>query len=345
MFKFLLMLMVVALFVASCGSDGTAACTEANGFCYSGDPADPEPKSGEVEVIREGMWSSCSLSVSNNHLAWTESTQGDSALNCLEYGGPIYRMDVTPGSSRTPWMVGEGISPSVNEVGRVGHIEIDLFSRCARAKVDDRAIVDNCDAVSSMPQLASTSFSGDNFAFTLLKNSTESRLYKYDARTQDVRAYDRNAFMVEVRGSELGFIETTREDGGTPYQRGRIVNSDQYPMLDFGYSAGSFSFSAQWVIYAAWENDGTGAFRGNAYLMNRVNFSGYQVGPSGRVAMHKEGTHFAWESNQGLRYSRIGVGAVASGPIIGGRNPVFDGKWLYYIAPSPVGEALYRLSL
>lgn len=310
-----------------------------------GTPGGAATKSGEVEVVRADMVNACSLAVNRGFIAWVDVANGDVYMHCQGYGGPIYVMYVND-PTRQARVLGRGTNPAINDDGHLGYVELDQENRCARARINgaggNREIANNCDTFQGNPHYGSTSFSGDNFVFTLQKDQSSSRLYHYNGR--EVRKTNRYASFARVVGDEIGFVDGLQDQNNTPYFRGRIENFNGDSVEDFGYGNGIFQFTKKWVIYVAYEDhDNSNLYRGYAYLMNRATKHGYQMGHADRVAINKESTHIAWQNEEGLHVARIGSPGVTT--IIGGREAVFDGNWLYYIEPDGDGETLFRMFL
>lgn len=327
-FASIVVLAFVLFFAASCGSDGVPANQQ-------------QPKVGDVEMLREGMQKSCSLTVNQGHMAWVEVANGDVLMECAGYGGPIYQSHVDDHLGQ-PTLMGRGTNPALNEQGRLGYIELDQVNRCARARLDDREIANNCDTFQGNPHYASTSFSGANFVFTLQKDFSESRLYHYNGR--EVRKDNRPASFAQVVGAEIAFVEGRRDQNNIPYQRGMITALDGVSVLEFGYGNGPFKFTRDRIAYTASENDGSGDSKGHIYVMNRIDGYTYRFGQGTRVGINNAGTHIAWtDYDNVLHFSKVGAPGVVD--ILGGREAIFDSGWMYYIAPYGNGEALFRVKV
>lgn len=310
----------VVFFVLACGSTGVFV------------------PPGTVEAVQENMEGTCSLAITNGHMAWTKSETGDSALNCIEYDGDIYRTEAD--GDRLPRLVGRGTNPAINEQGRIGYVRRDMDRQCAIAVVENREVGDNCDTGSDFPQLATTSFSGKNFVFTLLKDASSSRLYHYDGI--ETRTYETDAFFVRVRGEEIAYTENTRDPNGSlESERGRITNLSHQQVDQFGYGTGYFDFTRTFIVYSEWENDGTGTTVGNIVLKNRVTGSASRLGRGNNPTIDVDGNNVAWQEQETVKYGPIG--RPGGETILVARSPRFDSGWLYFIAPHGLGEALFRL--
>lgn len=311
-----------------------------------------------VELLRKGMEKSCDLSVRNGWVTWTDyNTPEGSLLQCQNRATnlPIYRMHADYANNGVEY-VSDGALSAVNENGSVAYLQKDETYGCTRAFIDGMEVADNChNNGTPYMLLASTSYDGESFFFTLVDEvwnplingfTVCPLMYQYDSELHTYQSI--RTFLVRVRGNAVGYVpyQCLNYQGG----RGRIASrvDPEFAMSEFGISGnftGHFDFTKNWVAFidnAVYP----GLDEGPVYVMNQNTGVLTQRAALGyRVTLRQADDIMAIERSSDIVYIPIATGS--GGSISGGREPLFDGQWLYFIAPyqEPGTEALYRMQL